>query len=111
VNSNHTDVKVEAAPVKSPTFGPYWPQTINDEGGFSPTTLPTLSVSNVQPWATYEIVNNPTGWNLTIDPNTWEMTWDWDIHWTQNYNITIKVTNPNNTTWQITFNLNVYDNA
>ncbi|MDR1945211.1 MAG: hypothetical protein LBQ59_03965 [Candidatus Peribacteria bacterium] len=23
VNSNHTDVKVEAAPVKSPTFGPY----------------------------------------------------------------------------------------
>jgi hypothetical protein len=101
-------------PIPSPIFGPYSNQAINDNGWWIQTILSSLSVSNAQSWAIYEIVNDPTTGYLTINSSTWEMTWYWDLtiwSWSQDYNITIKVTNPNWTSWQQTFKLTVNDNA
>ncbi len=102
-------VTVTSAPNPDPTIA-MANTSVNDEGGgaqppFSPT------ISNVDAGAVYSIVGDPTGGKLTINASTGAMTWNGDLGSTTNYNMTIKVVNPDNTNASTTFVLTVNDNG
>ena len=97
--------------ISSPTIS-MSDQIVNDNWGFVSTDLPTPSVWDVQPWATYEIVWDPTWGKLTINSSTGIATRLWDESpIAADYSITIKVTNTDTWNQSVTFNLHVNNNA
>jgi len=104
------DPEVVPPTVSSPTINAIWTQNINDNWGFVNVAVTTVAWTDINPWATYSIVSDSTWWKLTIDSNTWVLTWFWDINPSQNYSITIKVTNTDGWVDTDTFTLNVTDN-
>jgi len=86
-------------------------QTVNDNGGFLSTALPAPTVTWVVTWAVYSIVADPTWGALTINTTTWVATYNWNLWINTNYNITIKVTNPDWWNKSVTFVLTVINNA
>ncbi len=94
--------------VSSPTIS-LANQSVNDNGGGLATNLPAPSVTNVKTGAVYSIVTGTTG--LTINSSTGVMTYNTDLNSTTNFNITIKVTNPDGGNSSTTFTLTVVNNA
>ena len=106
------NISTSAKPNKAPTIS-MTNQTVDDNWGAIPTDLDAPVVSNVKSGAIYEIVNNPTWWNLTINSDNWIMTWNWNTMWpwTDYNNIEIKITNPDWGNKTTTFDLHVNNNA
>lgn len=86
-------------------------QTVNDNGGSGGHVYtPTASdVTGVKPNAVYSLINDQTSGRLTIVPSTGSMTWSGDTIGNQ-FEVTIRVTNPDGGTASTTFTLDVIDN-
>jgi hypothetical protein len=86
-------------------------QTVNDNAGAIPTSLPAPTVTGVVANAVYSIVGNPDSGKISIDSATGVVTWLGNLNNPADYSITIKVVNPDTGTASVTFNLHVNDNA
>lgn len=108
--SNGQTFEVNEVAISQPTIS-MDNQQVNDRWWLTPTDLPTPTTTNVVSWAKYSIEWNPNSTMITINENTWVITWEWDLpSWHQTYTINLKVTNPDWWTQTTTFNLKVIDN-
>ncbi len=102
-------VMVEEKEISQPTI--YMAdQTISDNWWAFPTNLPAPQVTNVLSWAKYSIEENPNPTMISIDENTWIITWNWDLKSSTKYQLTIKIENIDWWFSVIKFNLNVNNN-
>lgn len=102
-------VSVEVA-ISQPTIS-MSDQEINDRWWLNPTDLPAPTTTNVNSWAKYSIEWNPNPSMITINENTWVITWNWNLlSWHQTYTIKLKVINLDWWTQTTTFKLTVKDN-
>jgi len=101
---------VEVEPViSSPVINSIGTVSINDNGGLLPTTVATVSGSDIQAGAIFAILTPVDG--LSIDANTGEMTFDDNVNGVQSFTVTVQVTNTDGGTDTETFTLNIDDNA
>lgn len=105
---NERTKEVVETPTSTPQINSLWTITIDDDGGLTVRSVGTVSWTNINTWAVYSIVNDPSSW-LSINSSTWVMTWQWNEWWNQSFTITIKVKNTDGWEDTETFTLNVND--